>query len=228
MTPAEMVPLVGLGAILGLDVVSLPQAMISRPIVAATLGGALIGDAEKGLLLGAVLEMIALGTLPFGAARYPEWGSASVVGGGLFAHATSPNHAGQLALVVLATLASAWLSGESMVWLRKVNARVERRLRPRLVEGDYTAIRALHLRGLAGDLTRGAAVTAISLGVLAPAYRRALPMWNGSETTEAVAMAGITAALGGATIWMLVRGARGARRLLAIGIATAVVAILVL
>src|SRR5438270_2303688 len=30
-------------------------------------------------------EMIALDTLPFGASRYPEWGSAAVVGGALFA-----------------------------------------------------------------------------------------------------------------------------------------------
>ena len=35
-----LIPLALLGALLGLDVVSFPQAMISRPLVAATLGGA--------------------------------------------------------------------------------------------------------------------------------------------------------------------------------------------
>ena len=70
-----------LGAVLGLDAVSFPQAMLSRPIVAATLGGAFVGNAEVGLLVGATLELIALETLPVGASRYPEWGSASVVGG---------------------------------------------------------------------------------------------------------------------------------------------------
>ena len=77
----ELLPLALLGGVLGLDVVSFPQAMISRPLVAATVAGALVGDAIAGLLVGAALELIALETLPFGASRYPEWGSAAVVGG---------------------------------------------------------------------------------------------------------------------------------------------------
>ena len=72
----DVLPIALLGGLFGLDVVSFPQAMISRPLVAATLGGAFIGNAALGLLLGAALELIALETLPFGASRYPEWGSA--------------------------------------------------------------------------------------------------------------------------------------------------------
>ena len=79
----DLVPLALLGGLLGLDVVSFPQAMISRPLVAATLAGAIGGNAMAGLLVGAVLEFVALETLPFGASRYPEWGSAAVVGGAL-------------------------------------------------------------------------------------------------------------------------------------------------
>ena len=80
-----LLPLAVLGAVLGLDVVSFPQAMISRPIVAATLAGAFIGQPGRGLVMGVALEFFALESMPFGASRYPEWGSASVVGGGLFA-----------------------------------------------------------------------------------------------------------------------------------------------
>src|SRR5262245_5848301 len=81
----DLLPLVVLGALLGLDVVSFPQAMISRPIVAATLSGALLGQPGRGLAMGVALEFFALESLPFGASRYPEWGSAAVVGGALFA-----------------------------------------------------------------------------------------------------------------------------------------------
>ena len=81
----SLLPVAIVGAVLGLDVVSFPQAMISRPIVAATLGGALAGDITSGLVAGAVLEMIALEMLPVGASRYPEWGTASVVGGAMAA-----------------------------------------------------------------------------------------------------------------------------------------------
>ena len=93
-----------LGAVLGLDVVSLPQAMISRPLVAATLAGALGGNAMAGLLVGAVLELVALETLPFGASRYPEWGSAAVVGGALMAQAPEAT-AGALCLSTPVALA---------------------------------------------------------------------------------------------------------------------------
>jgi PTS system mannose-specific IIC component len=77
VTALDVLPIAMLGGVLGLDVVSFPQAMVSRPLVAATLAGALIGDAASGLMIGAALELIALETLPFGASRYPEWGSAS-------------------------------------------------------------------------------------------------------------------------------------------------------
>lgn len=45
-----------LGAFLGLDVVSFPQAMFSRPIVASTLAGTLGGSASDGLLAGVFLD----------------------------------------------------------------------------------------------------------------------------------------------------------------------------
>src|SRR5439155_15529016 len=110
-----------LGAVLGLDTVSFPQAMLSRPLVAATLGGTLLGSPLSGLLIGATLELIALETLPFGASRYPEWGSASVVGGALFA--SSPSHpAGAMTLSTLAALATTWIGGWTMVKLRELNA----------------------------------------------------------------------------------------------------------
>ena len=55
MSLAELLPLspfVVLGAVLGLDVVAFPQVMLSRPIVAATLAGALAGapPEERGRL----------------------------------------------------------------------------------------------------------------------------------------------------------------------------------
>ena len=122
MSWLELLPLALLGGLLGLDVVAFPQAMISRPLVASTLTGALVGYPENGLIVGATLELIALETLPFGASRYPEWGSASVVGGALFTL-----HGGQLAggleVAVLGALATAFVGGWSMVKLRQLNAR---------------------------------------------------------------------------------------------------------
>src|SRR3954471_8961881 len=121
ITFIALIPLGLLGGVLGLDVVSFPQAMISRPLVASTMAGALIGEPSSGLLIGAALELIALETLPFGASRYPEWGSASVVGGAIFA-SSADGHAGALILGMLAALAATWFGGWTMVKLRQLNA----------------------------------------------------------------------------------------------------------
>jgi PTS system mannose-specific IIC component len=207
-----------LGAVLGLDVVSFPQAMISRPLVAATIAGAMAGDPERGLLLGVILELIALGTLPFGASRYPEWGSASVVGATIFAQGiASPT--GALSVAVLASLLAAWLSGESMVWLRQLNARRARGLQLRLDGGDGRAVHQLQIGGLVSDVARGALVTGVALVLLQPAAGFVLAGWSGSETIERAALTGLTAALGAATIWMLVRGTSAAKGLAIFGMA---------
>ena len=82
----------------------------------------MLGSPLSGLLIGATLELIALETLPFGASRYPEWGSASVVGGALFASSPSPGP-GAMTLALLAALATAWVGGWTMIKLRQRNAK---------------------------------------------------------------------------------------------------------
>jgi PTS system mannose-specific IIC component len=214
----DFLPFVLLGAIAGLDVVSFPQAMVSRPLVAATIGGALAGDAERGLLIGSVMEMVALGTLPFGASRYPDWGSASVVGGALFARPDAPA-VGHLALAVLATLLAAWLSGQSMVWHRQLNGRRARRARPMISAGNLDAVEWLLLGGVAADLVRAGLVTLVALALAIPAFDAVAPRWSGGDALERIVIGGLTAALGAATVWLLVRGAPAARRLLVAGLA---------
>lgn len=225
MTALDLIPFAGLGAVLGLDVVSFPQAMISRPLVAATLAGALAGDPNRGVVIGAVLEMVALGTLPFGAARYPDWGTASVVGGALYASGPSVAR-GHLALAVLSALVAAWLSSESMVWLRKLNGRAMRAVGAAPSDAREFPAVAMQVRGLLRDLARGALVTAVALAVLTPAYGAMSAHWGGGAAVERALIAGLTSALGAATIWMLVRGTTGARALIAVGLVIGVVLVI--
>ncbi len=167
MSFLNLIPLGLLGGLLGLDVVTFPQAMISRPLVAATITGALVGHGVSGLLVGAILELIALETLPFGASRYPEWGSAAVVGGAIFA--THPSHpAGALAVAMLAALATAYVSGWSLLKLRELNAVWAGHLRVAIDGGDRQAVMGLQLIGLTADMLRAALLTAIAYAILAP------------------------------------------------------------
>jgi PTS system mannose-specific IIC component len=177
VTLLEALPIALLGALLGLDVVSFPQAMVSRPIVAATLAGAFIGNPPAGLLIGVVLEMIALDTLPFGASRYPEWGSAGVVGGAIFA-AQPPAMPGALPASLLAALLTASISGWSMVVLRRLIASRLAHTRDRMEEGSRDALLSLHISGMSMDLLRGGLVTIMAMMIFAPLVRAIVAVWG--------------------------------------------------
>jgi len=207
---ASLIPLAFLGAVLGLDVVSFPQAMISRPIVAATLGGAMVGQAGRGLVAGIVLELFALETLPFGASRYPEWGSAAVVGGALFALPAVPSP-GSLAIAVFAALLTASVGGWSMVQHRRLLARWAAANRDVLAAGSTAAITRMQLQGLCADLGRGAAITALSLALWVPLTRALLASWTVATVPSrevVVVLAGATAA---AAVWKVTHSTKGAR-----------------
>ncbi len=206
----DLIPLALLGGLLGLDVVSFPQAMISRPLVAATLGGALIGQSPSGLLVGAALELIALETLPFGASRYPEWGSASVVGGAIFA--TYPEHpAGAMPLAVLAALATTWIGGWTMVKHRQFNALWASRKRPALEAGSRSAVIGLQLTGMTADFARGALLTAVAYSALAPLAAMCIEIWSTDGRVSRALVVGLAASVAGGAAWKIFHSVSGAR-----------------
>ncbi len=214
----DLLPLALLGGLLGLDVVSFPQAMISRPLVAATLSGALLGYPAGGLLCGAVLELIALETLPFGASRYPEWGSASVVGGAVFVtDSTSP--AGSLTLAVIAALATAWFCGWTMVKLRQKNARWARAWREPIAAGARGSVIRLQLYGLTADLLRGALLTAVAFAIFAPVTEAAIRAWSGDARLSRAVVVGVAAMVASAATWKIFHSTPGARWLFLGGLA---------
>jgi mannose/fructose/N-acetylgalactosamine-specific phosphotransferase system component IIC len=207
VTFLEALPIAMLGALLGLDVVSFPQAMISRPIVASTAAGSFIGNPPAGLLIGVVLEMIALDTLPFGASRYPEWGSAGVVGGALFA-SQPDSMAGALPASLLAALLTASISGWSMVVLRRMIATRLERTRDRLEEGSRNALHALHLSGMSMDLLRGLLVTIVAMVIFAPLVKAIVAVW-GTESPASSAVVVVTAGVvAGGALWKVFHSVR--------------------
>lgn len=218
MTALDVLPIAILGGVLGLDVVSFPQAMISRPLVASTLAGALIGQTASGLMLGAALELIALETLPFGASRYPEWGSAAVVGGAIFA--SHPSHpAGAMSVGVVAALATTWVGGWTMVKLRQWNAAWAARKRDALEAGARGAVVSLQLMGMTADLARGVLLTAIAYTLLAPLATWCLAHWStDSRLSRAIVVAAAASVAGGAA-WKLFHATAGARWFFVSGLA---------
>jgi hypothetical protein len=111
------------GGFVGLDGVSWLQVMISRPIVAGTAGGILLGSPEAGFLAGAVLELLSVRHPPLGAARYPETGPAALIAGAAYA-AAGGEGLFPLLIVVLAGWAIGWIGARTVHWLRALNGRL--------------------------------------------------------------------------------------------------------
>jgi PTS system mannose-specific IIC component len=161
-----------LGAILGLDMVSFPQAQVSRPIVSATLGGAFMGNAGVGLLCGVLLELFAHETLPFGASRYPEWGSASpVAGAAAAAGAAIGGVPMSLLFAVPFGLLTASIGGWSMVQLRQLNARMARRRLDALARGSARTVAGLQVAGATADLARSGMISVVAAIIALPLVR---------------------------------------------------------
>jgi PTS system mannose-specific IIC component len=226
MTPEELLTTALLGAIVGLDVVSFPQAMISRPIVGATISGLLLGHPAGGLLVGATLELIALETLPVGASRYPEWGSAAVVGGALFSLRPHPS-AGALTIAVLGALATAWIGGWTMYIIRRFNGAITRRWIPTLGLGSGRAVIAIQTAGIAADFARGGLLTLLALVALDPVTDALVRLWSlDARMSRAVVVAAAAAVAAGAT-WKLFHNTPGARWFFAGGLAIGLFIVLV-
>lgn len=162
LDPVAIVTLLVWGTIVGVDLVSFPQAMLNRPIVAASVAGLLVGDLEAGLRVGMLLECFALDVIPIGATRYPDYGPASVVGTavGSFAGWQDPTGLG-----VMVGLLLALAGGRAMEVVRRLNGRLARVAAPALVTGDAAVLARLQRTGLVADAIRSFLVTALGLAL---------------------------------------------------------------
>ena len=197
LTPAAWLLLVALGGLLAVDGVSFPQVMVSRPLVSATLGGAVLGHPGGGMLVGAVLELLSMRHPPYGAAKYPDTGPAGLVAGAAYAAAG----AGSIEALVVA-LIGGWATG----WAGSYAGHARRKLNGRLVANSAALaanpqrLERRLLGALAVDYGRGALITA---GFLLPAALVAglasgLPVTGGAAGFGAAALVTALAASIGA------------------------------
>jgi mannose/fructose/N-acetylgalactosamine-specific phosphotransferase system component IIC len=196
LAPLTLTELVVWGVVVGVDFVTMPQALLSRPLVAATVAGWLAGNIESGLVAGITLELYALDVLPIGASWYPEYGVAAVAGGtaaALVAPALAPGVAGLVALPL------ALLGGWSILQLRRRNALALARRMERVSAGDSSALGELQHGGMLRDMARALIVAVIGIAVAlvvatVPWETRTHAAW----LSYAAVAGGLAAAFGGA------------------------------
>jgi len=154
------------GGLVGLDATSFPQAMYSRPLVAATVTGLFFGRPLEGALIGVVLEFFALPVLPFGAAAYPESGTAAVAAAGAYFTVAGTRDDGLLLVAAVAAVLISHVAGYSVRLLRIHNARIAHGLADADGRVEPDRLEHRHRAAIALDFVRGAAVTGAAAPVV--------------------------------------------------------------
>ena len=215
MSLGVQLSLLAWGTLVGLDLVSVLQTMIARPLVAGTVAGLIVGDPVAGLSLGVLFELFQYDILPVGAVRYPEYGPATIAAVAAAGFVTGAAGIGIGALVGLVT---ATIGESSLHLLRRVNARAIHDADGGLETGDVGLLIRLHAAGIARDALRAALVTGIGL-TLAWVGRHVIARGLTLHEAMAIAAAAVAAAIAGGTSGSLRTVATGpAFRWFAVGV----------
>lgn len=180
-----------LGAFCALDRTAILQMMFSRPLVAATFAGALAGNWEIGLLLGAALELYYLSEIPVGTIIPTDDTLLALAAGGAGAALSNlPQNqsqaSGTLALLVLLTILP-WSAFTRKVdsWVRHKNAQLVDEVETALLAGpnlNRAQLSALnyHLHGIFNFYSASAAALGLMLMsslLLVPLLLFLVPAW---------------------------------------------------
>lgn len=210
------------GVIVGLDLITGPQVMIARPLVAGWCAGWIVGDPLAGAAVGMLLELFALEVMPLGAARYPDYGLGAVVAA--HAAAGAPGVLGVGTAVGLGLIV-AHAGDVGIQLVRRANTADLQRHRERVDGGDARVIVGLHGRGMARDALR--CLVLVSLGLLVSAGLQRVPVPS-VQAAVAAALVAVGIGLGtglGAALQLTGPGRRN-RALLAAGVAAGLVWVL--
>jgi mannose/fructose/N-acetylgalactosamine-specific phosphotransferase system component IIC len=194
-----LLALIGLGGVVALDATSFGQLMLSRPLVAGTLAGALVGMPLEGALLGAMLETLSLSILPVGAARYPEVGTATVAAVGTLGLSQAAATPSALMLALMYGVIWQHAAGISVRAGRYFNERILHLEDPPKQHMDRI-VEHRHVSTLLLDIARGIAVTTVALLIGMPLLRLVVPLWSlpSAVATGAIAVSAAAVIAGAA------------------------------
>jgi PTS system mannose-specific IIC component len=205
---AGLAGVVAWATVAGVDLVSVPQGLFSRPLVVGALAGCILGEPLSGLQVGMALELYALDVMPVGASRYPDYGAATA---GATVAAAGMDGPWAVGPALALALALAWLGGVSLEYLRQANARAVHRRAAALATGDPGEIGSLQVRGLVRDVLRSSALGVVAVAAGA-ALARVWPMVGWGSTAASTLTIGLVGAgLAGAASGAIRNAGRGLR-----------------
>ncbi len=168
------------GGMVSLDTTAFLQIMISRPLVACTVMGMILGDVQLGFLIGMLLEPAYISELPVGAAKFSESnvGAATSAAAAILTTSRFPDRVTAVIVIVLIASVPISAAGGALVGvMRRFNTRNYTRLLDRRLISPKN-VRAAHTAGLAAAFLLGFVLAAGAAGLLTimlPALLNVLP-----------------------------------------------------
>ena len=115
------------GGIVATDTTAFLQIMVSRPMVACSIVGLILGNFQLGFTIGIILELLYISELPIGGANFAEGnvGATAAAAIGILTVRQIPER--EYIIIVCALLLSAaisWLGGILVRFMRHINGKV--------------------------------------------------------------------------------------------------------
>lgn len=191
------------GAVCYLDRTAACQFMLHRPLIAASLAGAIFGNFFAGAQVGAVLELFYLARLPVGASIPPDDTGGAFFAGSAAAGVSSSIglDAGSFTEVLLLSVLAAETGKLADRFVRKVNGRIARLVVESVDRGDVQAVEhGLHA-GLTIFAVSGAALSLVFSGAGVAVSKGLLSHVGPSGRTSIAVLLPLLPLLGAASVY---------------------------
>ncbi|MBI5420268.1 MAG: PTS sugar transporter subunit IIC [Deltaproteobacteria bacterium] len=201
-----------LGCLAYLDRTAAFQLMLHRPLVVASVMGALFGNFAAGAQVGAVLELLYLARLPVGASIPPDDTGAAMFGGAAAAVASSSLglDAGSYTAILLLSVPCAELGKSADRFVRRINGRIATLTVESVERGDSQAVEHGLLAGLSLFALSGMALALLFTGAGVAVAKFLLPLFGPASKLRFAAMMPVLPLIGSASVFSCSRTERAA------------------
>ncbi len=186
--------------------------MLHRPLVVASIVGAIFGNFSAGAQVGAVLELLYIARLPVGASVPPDDTGAAVFGGAAAAAASSSIglDMGSFASILLLSVPCAEFGKYADRFVRRVNGRIAHLTVEQVEKGDSTAVEHALMAGMTLFAVFGMGLTLLFSGLGISVARFLLPRFGPESHLQFAALLPALPLLGAASVFSCSRTERTA------------------
>lgn len=199
-----------LGGLCYLDRTAAFQLMLHRPLVVASLTGAVFGNFFAGAQVGAVLELLYIARLPVGASIPPDDTGAALFGGAAAATGASSIglDPGSYCAILLLSVACAEIGKFADRSVRRINGRIAHLTLESVDRGDAAAVESGLLAGLTLFAVAGVAVAVLFVGLGAATSLHLLSRFGPESREQFAALLPAIPLLGAASVFSCSRTER--------------------